>query len=513
LSLLAGVACVAAWVAAGWWPMRAWAAPLAGASWYGRVALACALGAAVTGLAQVLLSACGVASGAAVPAALALASLAATWRRAAARAEGATTTAAYADGAGHVIGAARADVAASSDAGAPACRGSRGNGAPRAALPAWLAALLLAVTATSLLAAAGTPFRSDGSKFWAPRARELSRIGASEAPSLHDQARLGVHRDYPLLVPALLAPVFALAPAEATAGPKLALGALCLAVLGTLAALLPRFGTRGVVLLAAFAALPLLTSLDVRESAVAAGFVDGVAALFLLLLVVAVERMREAVPDRSVGARGIPGNLAAAGGIGCAALAGAALASTKLEGSVAAALVFGAASIAGPRRGALLAAAASALLLALPTFVIAAGVAPDEQGFSLARLVDAATWAARLPPVLAGLGGLLLDASCFGLLPLLLVVMACGRAPVPAHPADAAQRDTARRRRVFAVWVGAGATALLLASYLSTNMHAGRHMDTSAHRLLWQWLPAATWLVARRGSGPRVGTPAEEPRA
>jgi len=483
VSLAVGMICVAAWVVAGWWPMRTWGAALAGPRWYGRVALACALGAAITGLVQVLLSACGIAAGAVVPCALAALSLLC-----------------------HRRGRARQPIVEATPGGVVALRQQIEPG-----LPAWLAALLVGVALVSLAAAAGTPFRSDGSKFWAPKARELSQVGAREAPSLHDPARLGVHRGYPLLVPVLLAPVFALSPPDATAGPKFALGALGLALLGVLAVLLPRCGTRGFVLLAAFAAMPLLTSLDVRESAAASGFVDGVDALFLLLLVVAVERLRESQEQHGTARAGSGAGAAALvdlradSGLALAALAGAALASTKLEGAVEAVIVFGAAWAVGPRRGALLAAGGAALLLAVPTLVIAAGVTPAEPGFSLARLADPALWQARLLPVLTGLLGLLVDVSSFGLLPLLLVVLACGRdgasaaAPVTA---DTACRHAARRRQLLGLLLGGGALTFVLVSYLSTNMQAERHIDTSAHRLLWHWLPAVTWLVARRHAAP-----------
>jgi hypothetical protein len=360
---------------------------------------------------------------------------------------------------------------------------------------AWLAAVALVI----LGAGAGTPFRSDGGKFWAPKARELAFVGASEAPSLHDPERLGLHRDYPLLVPALLAPAFTLSPPDAAAGPKLLLTALTLALLGVTAALLLRCGTRGLALLAVFATLPLLVSLDARESAVAAGFADSADALFLLLFVVAVDRLREAQGP------------APAGGVVLASLAGAGLASTKLEGSVEAACVLAAASIAGPRRGALLAAGAGALLLALPSFVLRAGVAPDVAGFELARLADVEVLQARLVPVLAGLGGLLLDASSFGLLPLLLLWWVVRSWTV--RPPPGADLQAAGPRRVFATLLFALTAAFVLASYTSTSMHAGRHIDTSAHRLLWHWLPVATWLVARHDARESRAAPALRPEA
>jgi hypothetical protein len=424
MSLLAGVAWVALLVGAGCWPARALVPWLAGRGIFGRLALAVACGAAATGLLQVALGAVGVASGWSAPAVLAAISLLAGLR----------------------------------------VRHVEPEDPP---LPRALVALLALIAIVGTAAAAGTPFRSDGSKFWAPKARELARVGASEAPSLHEPQRLAVHREYPLLVPALMAPVFAASPPDATAGPKLVLGALQLALLGVLATLLRRHGSAGLLLLAAVASAPLLVSLDVRESAVAGGYVDGAEALFLLLLVACVQRARMQ-RDGS----------AFAG----AALFGAALLSCKLEGRVELAIVLGAWLLCGPRRVPVLEVGAAALLLAAPSFVLQAGiaaVAPDEAGFIAARLSDAQNLVARSLPVGASLAGLLAEASCFGLLPLLLL---------------------ARLWRTGSRFEGllvAGLAAFLLASYLSTSMDALRHVQTSAHRLAWHWLPALALLAAR----------------
>jgi hypothetical protein len=344
----------------------------------------------------------------------------------------------------------------------------RVTAAPEPALPRVVVLVLLVVALAGAGAAVGTPFRSDGSKFWAPRARELARTAASEAPSLHDPARLGVHRDYPLLAPSLLAPVFAASPADAMAGPKLVLAGLQLALLGCLATLLRRRGEQGALLLAAAGAAPLLASLDVRESAVAGGYADGAVALFLLLVVACVERLRA-----EGGARTAAG----------AALLGAALATTKLEGGIELLVVLGAWALCGPRRGMPFAVAAGAALLLAPTLVLRAGVAAGEPGFEPARLADGGDLAARGLPVAAGILRLAGEASCLGLLPALLLAR------------------MARPGQGFARLLLAGAVLLLAVSYLATNMHAVRHLQTSAHRLAWHWLPALALLAA----APRAG--------
>jgi hypothetical protein len=428
VSLAAGAALVLLLVAAGWWPSRALLPWMAGGGLATRLSAACACGAAAVGLAQVALGAVGVPAGWAVPIFLASISM----------------------------------VAGSRVVVAPV---------PELLLPRGLAALLLVFAVVGTGAAVGTPFRSDGSKFWAPKARELARFGASEAPSLHDPARLGVHREYPLLVPSLLAPVFAVSPQDATAGPKLVLAGLQLALLGLLAALLRRHGAPGLLLLAAAGSAPLLVLLDVRESAVAGGYADGADALFLLGLVACVERLRADDATR--------GTLAAA------ALFGGALLSTKVEGAVELAIVLAAWALCGPRRTALIPLAAGALALAVPTILLRAGVAPDEPGFEPARLLAGDVLGARLLPVTAGVARLFADATCLGLLPALLAV------------------QLARPGQGFARLVAAGALIFLLLSYLATVMDAQRHMQTSAQRLAWHWLPALLLLAAPRAEDMR----------
>ena len=68
----------------------------------------------------------------------------------------------------------------------------------------------------------------------------------------------------------------------------------------------------------------------------------------------------------------------------------------------------------------------------------------------------------------------------------------------------------ARATRCFALWLLVGAVVFLMLSYLATNMQAARHIQTSAHRLAWHWLPALAWLVAqlRAGEAPEA-VPAE----
>lgn len=420
MSLLAGGAWLLLLLAAGWWPMRRLLPWLAGGSRSGRLSVALATGAAATGLLQVALGSLGVPAGWLGPALLAALSLAA---------------------------GSRVPLPAQAEA----------------RLPRVVVALLLLAAVAGTGAAIGTPFRSDGSKFWGPRARDLALHGASMAPALHDPQRLAVHRDYPLLLPSLLAPVFAASPPDATSGPKLVLAGLQLALLGLLAARLRRLGAEGALLLAAAGSAPLLVSPDVRESAVGGGYADGAVALLLLVSACCVDRLRR------VGCRG-----AAAG----AMLAGAALAATKLEGAAALAILLVAWALAGPRRAALPAVAAGVLLLLLPTLVLRAGVAPEEPGFLPGRLADGAVLVARGPPVVAGLLRLAAEASCLGLLPLLLL------------------HRLLRVRSGFACLAVAGCVALLCASYLATTMHATRHMQTSAHRLAWQWLPALLVLAA-----------------
>jgi len=462
LSLLAGAACVAALLVAGWWPMRAWAPGLAGPTLTGRMSVAFALGAAIAGLVLVLLSALGMPAHPAVLGVLALGSALLLRGRPGAEPAAPASPAATADPAGGV-----------------------------ARLPRGFAALLLVVALVSTGASVGLPFRSDGSKFWAPRARDLAEVGAAHAPSLHDPGRLGVHRNYPLLVPALMAPAFTLSPPDAVAGPKLVLAALTLALLGVLAVQLLRCGARGGLLLLVFATLPFLVGTDVRESAVSGGFVDSAEALFLLLVVAGAEALRRGA------AQGADRTLLVTG------LFGAALASTKLEGAAELGLVAIAWLLTGPLRRPVLPWLALVLLLWVPTLVIRAGASPEEAGFTAESLTDGSTLLARGVPVLAGVGSLLLDVSCFGLLPPLVLLWLLPRAGAPE----------ARGTRTFALWLLAGAAGFLLVSYLATTMHTGRHIHTSAHRLAWHWLPALALLAARvrADGGERPASPARVP--
>jgi hypothetical protein len=114
----------------------------------------------------------------------------------------------------------------------------------------------------------------------------------------------------------------------------------------------------------------------------------------------------------------------------------------------------------------------------VPTILLRAGVAPDEPGFEPARLLAGDVLGARGLPVVAGVARLALDASCLGLLPALVAV------------------QLARPGQRFGRLVAAGAVAFLLLSYLATTMDAQRHMQTSAHRLAWHWLPALVLLAA-----------------
>jgi len=418
---------------AGWWPMRRLAGEW-GAGPFERAALALALGAAITGLLQLAVSAAGGPCTALVPAVAAALSLL-LCRLAPGPAPATPPT--------HV-----------------------------APLPGLLALLLALVAIASVGAAVGTPFSADGIRIWSAKARDLALDGATSAPSLHDPDRFGVHRNYPLLVPALLAPSFRWAGPEAAAGPKLVLAALNLALLGVVSGLLRRAGPRGLAALAAFAALPFLCSLEVRESAVAGGYADSADALFLLLVVAGLQRL---------GTDERPGRAAA-----LVALGGGALVSTKLEGGVELLVAVVAALLAGLPRARVLPAAALAVLLAAPTFLIQAGVSGDEAAFDPAGLLDRSVLAARALPVASGLAGLAIDASSFALLPLLLLAWL-----LPAAPA------TQARTRALALWMLAGALLFLAAAYLTTGMIPGRHIYTSAHRLAWHWLPALAVLAAQ----------------
>jgi hypothetical protein len=285
-----------------------------------------------------------------------------------------------------------------------------------------------------------------------------------------------------------MAPAFALSPPDAASGPKLVLAALNLALIGVLAAQLLRCGARGRMLLLVCMTLPFLVGTDVRESAVSGGFVDSAEALFLLVVVIGAEALR-----RGAGAVAEPAGASQA--LVLTGLCGAALVSTKLEGAAELAIVALAWLFTGPVRAPVVRCLLLAALLSLPTLLIRSGVSADEVGFTAENLTDGSTLTARGVPVLAGLGGMLLDVSCFGLLPPLLLLWLLPRAP------GAPERGT----RAFALWLLAGAAGFLLMSYLATTMHAGRHIHTSAHRLAWHWLPALAFLAARvRAGGERV---------
>jgi hypothetical protein len=476
-SLAVGTALVALLALGGWWPMRRLAGPLVGSSRTGRLALATALGAAITGLVQlVVVIVVGWPATVGVPVVLAaLSTLAALRDRShdaapgdASRAARDTTDPAAAPGGGPANGAACDDVPPPG-----------GDEASSERLRFLLARLLLLVAVVGSAAAVGLPFRSDGSKFWAPKARELAEVSAREAPTLHDPLRLGFHRDYPLLVPVLLAPAFGLGPPDGAAGPKLVLHALQLALLVLAASLLARRGDEGVLFAIVFVSMPLLTATVVRESSVSGGFVDGVLALWLLLLVHAADRLR----------RGVGG----AGDRVLAALTGAALVGTKLEGLVALGIVALAWLLAGPRRRDAWIVVAAALLVSVPTLWLRTQVAGDAPIVDPSLWLDGANLRARLLPLVLGLGGTLLDVTSFGLLPLLLLLRIRGL-------------DR------FGVWVVLGVAAFLLLVYGATTMHLGRHLYTSLHRLTFQWLPAVTLLVAAGRARSAVGEGRGEPR-
>jgi hypothetical protein len=434
-----------------------------GGAWWECAALAAALGAALTGLTQLAAAALGSPAGIGVPLLLAaLSLLGAAWTARRRR---------------------RPAVVGLPAGRGPADRVAADTHAVRPPLPRWLGALLVATALVGSGAAVGLPFVADGGRIWAGKARDLARVAPAESGALNDLAREAVHRDYPLLAPALLAPAFALSDPDAAAGPKFVLATLQLALLALMASLLAREGARGRLALAVFAAVPFLASSEVRESALAGGYVDGVVALFLLLLVVAVERARRAATPWAC--------------VAVAGLSGAALASTKLEGGVELAIVAVAALVLLPRRRATLAAVGVSLLLAAPSVLIRSGVAEEPPGFLLACLTDPSVLRARSVPVAAGLAGLVLDVSSFGLLPLLLLGWLI--APQAGAGAGAGSRAESRRLRAFALLLLLGMLGLMLASYLTTTMHASRHMHTSAHRLLWHVLPALTWLVVRAG--------------
>ncbi len=438
----------------------------AGEPWWARASLAFALGGAVIGLAQVALSALGFAAGLGVPVGIAVVSvLAARLPR-----QPASTPASTA-----------ASTAAASTP-LPAT-----DGLDRHARRVLLG-LTLVVGLVGASASAGLPFRSDGSKFWAPRARELATAGALEVPALVDEYRVAFHRTYPLLVPTLLAPAFAHSSPDAMVGAKVVLAAYHLALLGLVAAALLRCGPRGGWVLLAFLGSPLLMRTEIRESVVAGGFVDEVVAVYLLLLVMTVERLRGAVArDGGTGA------------VLLAVLVGAALVATKLEGALALACVLVAVLLAGPRgRGKMLVVCGGVLLLSVPTLWIRGGVIPDEPIVSWAGLVDPASLGARFVPVLYEVFATLLDASALGLLPLLVVVVLTG---LPG------------RGRAYPRLLLLGLLGFLVLVYLGTTMDVARHVHTSAHRLLFQWMPALALLAARALQRAREDDVAASPEA
>lgn len=412
--------------------------------WRGVAGLAAslALGTAWVGLAQLVVSWLGLPCGFGVPAACALVSLGVF--------RGSTTVATTPGGEGEV---------------------------PRGLAGAWLLVLVVAVGI-----GAGLPFKGDGGKFWGPKARELADHGVLEAPFLDDGTRLGFHRNYPLLAPALLAPVFGRGPVDAAAGPKLVLAAWLVALAVLLVGAACRAGSTGRGLAWLALGMPLLTSTDVREGVLSGGYLDALVALLVLLLVEGLTRLRAATVAHDAPAVTRATVLVV--------LAAGALANTKLEGAVWVACALGAAWLVGPARGRLAAAGLGALVLALPAAAVFAAAQgdpalADPALADVSRLLDPQTWLARGVPLLAGLAGVLLDASSFGLLPLGLVL---------------AGWHHRRGLDGFTLALLLAVSAFLVVVYISTTMHLGRHLFTSAHRLVWHWLPALTLLVARAQS-------------
>lgn len=456
MSLAVGVGIVLLQLAIGWWPATRLGASLVGDR-IGRMGLALILGGAITGVVQVAVLACDRPATIAVPAALAVGSLL-----------------------GLLLTRSRPAV---------------GRAAPP--LPRLLLALLGVVLVLSTSAAVGLPFTSDGTKFWAPRARELMQTGALSAPSLHDDSRLAFHRDYPLLVPALLAPAFAHSPPDAMTGPKLVLHSALIGMLLLVCSRLGAAGRRGWWLAAALLVVPAWTKVEVRESAVAAGYVDATLAGLLVVLVLCVEALRS------------PGVTRRAAPLLLGCLSAGALASTKLEGGVAALIVLVAWGLSRPRdlgRVALL--LTGAAVISAPTWYLRTVVLPGESALVMEFLTDPTQLLARSLPVLAGVGGRLLDTSAFGLLPLLLLALG----------GTALARDGVRRH-AFIVWLVLGVAGFLLVAYLGTSMTVDRHIYTSCHRLVLQWLPALALLVlamdrsavAEAGVAEKGGAAVEDP--
>ena len=462
MSLALGLALLALHVAAGWGPARRLLPEERG---LGRWAGALALGSALVGLVQVALSVAGwpvSAVGVVVIAALSLGVDALVQRRA------------------RTVAAAPHDTHDT--------HGDAASPVPSERLPRWLLALLLAVCVFSTAVAVGSPFQGDGAKFWGARGKELAAEPASVAGALHDPERLAFHRSYPLLLPALMAPAFALSPQDASTGPKLVLHGLTLALLVLATLWLGRRGATGQLLAALLLAMPTFTALDVRESAVVGGYADGADALFLLLLVHAVSRLR-----RGGGAAGAGGAGVAVGAWGLALLSGGALLGTKLEGGVELLILAAAWLLCGPRRARLVPVLAGAALLAAPGFWLRVHVAADPPGVQLALLWEEP---ARWVSVLVGLARVPLDVSVLGLLPLALLVLAArARAALPGG----APRDGPWPLSFGATLV-LGLVAFLALVYATTSMQVDRHVLTSAHRLVLHWMPAFCLLAAQAAS-------------
>ncbi|GJM21707.1 MAG: hypothetical protein DHS20C15_16220 [Planctomycetota bacterium] len=335
--------------------------------------------------------------------------------------------------------------------------------------------LLLPVLLIALASTLGQPLCGDGSKFWLPKAYDSLNAGVPDTPALQDSEHLGFHRNYPLLGPVLLAPALQLAAPDNHLAAKTVLAGLHVALLVLLVLLLKREGAAGAWLALLAVAMPVWLSADAAASPGAGGLMDGVLALFLLLLVDAVDALRR---------RGCPS-------VHDAALWIAALACIKLEGGVAAALVLGVALLVGPRREAwwavLLPLLATVMLLGV--FLLSVPASPPITKLELLR--DPSNLAVRVPVLLTGFVGVLTDAARFGLLPLGLLTLALSR---PG------------RRAGFAWLLLLGVAAFLSCVYLSTTMHLGRHLETSAHRLALQWLPAFALLAARAVSAPSETT-------
>lgn len=446
MSLAVGAGVLLLLLVTGWWPAVVLGAHVVGPGWVGRCSLALTLGAAVTGLVQLTLSLLGLATGIGVS--IALASLSVMAFR--------------------LAPAWRPGTAARRAADPP------GSDEPKAGLGRALTVWLLAVVIVSSIVAVGLPFSGDGGKFWAPKARDLADHPALSAPSITDETQLGFHRGYPLLVPALMAPAFGHSAPDAGSGAKLVLHGLGLALLGLIASLLSATGSHGRWVAAAVIGMPVMMLPTVRESLGAGGYVDGVSALFLLLIVDVVDRLR----------RG-----AALGGDGAmVVLLGAALVSTKLEGGVELAIVWIAWLLAGPTRGRpSLLLIAGVAVLAIPTFWLHFAAPTDPSITNPALLLQGDVLMARVVPVVAGLAGLLIDTSALGLAPLAVLGCALARRP----------------RWGFGSLLLLGCLAFLVLVYLSTTMHVGRHMHTSLHRLALHWLPAFALLACRSAAHDR----------